>query len=199
MDGIPGVDAKVGQDLVDLGRVHLDGAEASGGKPEKLDILSDETVEDREHSLHGLVQVEYLGRDRLFAGESEKLAGQVRGTFRRLADALQVRGQFLIRINLAEGQLCVAQNHAQHVVEVVGDPSGQTAYGFHLLGLSQLALQLPPLLFGPLPIGDVPDDTPAVSLPPRGVRGQEGLKFTGEGRSVLAFVLLFVEARVASP
>ena len=197
VDGISGVDTKVGQDLVDLGRVHLDGAKASGGKPDELDILPDEPVEDREHSLHGLVQVENLGRDGLFAGEGEKLAGQVRGTFRRLADTLQVRGQFLIRINLAQGQLCMAKDHAQHVVEVVGDPSGQTAYGFHLLGLGQLALQLPPLLFGPLPIGDVPDDTPAVSLPPRGVRGQEGLEFSGEGRSILPFVLLFGEARVS--
>ncbi len=44
------------------------------------------------------------------------------------------------------GHLGLPEDDAQHVVEVVGDASGEPADGFQLLGLDQLPLQ-PPLLF----------------------------------------------------
>ena len=46
-----------------------------------------------------------------------------------------------IDLSLAEppfGEVQAAENHGQHIVEVVGDASGQLPHGFHLLGLAQL-------------------------------------------------------------
>lgn len=50
-----------------------------------------------------------------------------------------------VDLSLAEpplGEIQAAENHGQHIVEVVGDASGQLTHGFHLLGLSQLLLGL---------------------------------------------------------
>ena len=49
----------------------------------------------------------------------------------------------------------MAEDHAQHVVEVVGDASRQPADRFHLLGLDELSLQLLALRCGPPTLGDV--------------------------------------------
>ena len=41
---------------------------------------------------------------------------------------------------LPGGELGVAEDHAEEVVEVVGDAAGELADGLHLLGLEQLRL-----------------------------------------------------------
>ncbi len=105
---------------------------------------------------HGLVQVEHLGGDGLLAGKGQQLPGEVGGALGGLADLLQVGMERLRRVHLLQGQLRVAEDHRQHVVEVVGHAAGQPAHRFHLLGLAQLRLQLLPLRLGPLALGDVP-------------------------------------------
>ena len=61
----------------------------------------------------------------------------------------------LVRLSISHGQLRMAEDHAQHVVEIVGDPARQTSHGFHLLGLVQPLLQLLLLQFGLLAFGNV--------------------------------------------
>jgi hypothetical protein len=39
-------------------------------------------------------------------------------------------------------RLCVAEDHAQQIVEVMGDAAGQRAEGFHLLRLAQLRFEV---------------------------------------------------------
>ncbi len=41
-DGVPCVDAQVGQDLVDLRRVHLNGPHPRPRQPGEIDVLADE-------------------------------------------------------------------------------------------------------------------------------------------------------------
>ena len=62
------------------------------------------------------------------------------------------------RINLGQRHLRVAEDHAQHVVEVMGHAAGQPPDRFHLLGLEQLRLQFLPLLLGPLAFGNIAGD-----------------------------------------
>ena len=42
------------------------------------------------------------------------------------------------RIRLGQGQLCMAEDHAEHVVIIMGDPARQLSDRFHLLGLTEL-------------------------------------------------------------
>jgi len=49
----------------------------------------------------------------------------------------------------------VAQDNLEHVVEVMGYPSDQSAKRFKLLGLEQMSLKPVSFLFGVLPSGNV--------------------------------------------
>ena len=89
-DGVPGVDAKVGQNLVDLGGVHLDRPQARARHPDEIDVLADQPPQHLEHARHGVVQVQDLGRDGLLAGKGQQLPGEVGGTLGGLLDLLEV-------------------------------------------------------------------------------------------------------------
>jgi hypothetical protein len=54
-DGVPGVDAEVSKELVNLRRIDLDKFEVSAGLPEEVDILTDQSAKHIEHSLHRLI------------------------------------------------------------------------------------------------------------------------------------------------
>ena len=126
-DGVAGVDAEIGQDLVELGGVHLDRGQVGAWLPVKLDALADQAPEHLEHALDRGVDVEHLGHDRLLAGKRQQLAGQVGRTLGGLADLLQVDCDRVAILELVKGQFGVADDHAQHVVEVVGHAAGQPA------------------------------------------------------------------------
>ena len=137
-DGVAGVDAQVGQDLVDLGGVHLDRPQVRSGQPGQIDVLADEPPQHLEHARHGLVQVEHLRGDGLLAGKGQQLPGEVGGALGGLADFLEIVMERLGRVHLVQGQLRMAEDHAQHVVEIMGHAAGQPAHRFHLLGLLKL-------------------------------------------------------------
>ena len=54
-DGVPGVDAKIGQNLVDLGGVNLDLPQARSRHPDEINILADQPQQHLEHARHGVV------------------------------------------------------------------------------------------------------------------------------------------------
>jgi hypothetical protein len=47
--------------------------------------------------------------------------------------------------NSLEQHVPIAGNHGQKIIEIVGDPSGQTPYCFQLLRMAQLVFEMPPL------------------------------------------------------
>lgn len=61
----------------------------------------------------------------------------------------------LSRAGLLQGQLGVAEDHSEHVVEVVCHSAGQSSNGFHFLCLGQLLLEFRVLCFGSLSFGKV--------------------------------------------
>ena len=47
----------------------------------------------------------------------------------------------IIFIDTVHHQLQIAQNHKEHIVEIMGDPAGQAAHGFHFLHMDNFFLQ----------------------------------------------------------
>ena len=54
-DGVPGVDAKIRQKLVDLGGVNLDRPQARSRHPDEINVLADQPQQHLEHARHGVV------------------------------------------------------------------------------------------------------------------------------------------------
>ncbi|MNC91461.1 hypothetical protein D3C83_77300 [compost metagenome] len=58
-------------------------------------------------------------------------------------DLAEVLAQRILVTQARDQHLGVAEDHGQHVVEVVGDPARELTDGFHLLRLPQLILEAP--------------------------------------------------------
>jgi hypothetical protein len=67
VDRVAAVDAEVGEDLVELERVHADRPQPRAGLPLEGDALADEAPEHPEHARDALVQVEHHRRGGLLA------------------------------------------------------------------------------------------------------------------------------------
>ena len=112
-------------------------------------------LEHFEHPLHVLVHVKHHGNDRLLAGKRKQLPGYVRGTIGGLVNFLKVGMQRMGWVHILQGQFCITQDHAEHIVEIVGHAARQSSHRFHLLGLVKLPLQFLPFLLFQLLFGDI--------------------------------------------
>ena len=109
------------------------GASVSARRGRQLDLASECPREHGLETADDLVHVEPLGEQHLLAAEREQLPRQRRRVGCGLPDLIDVVGA---RVALVEGvceQLCVARDRREHVVEVVGDPTGELADRLHLL------------------------------------------------------------------
>jgi len=111
-------------------------------------MLADEPAEHLEHPGDHLVEIQHLRVDRLPAGERQELPRQVRGPPSRVQDVLQEPLQAPVAVDPFQGQLRVPDDHAEHVVEIMGDAPRETAHGLHLPRLDELR-------FEPLHLGQV--------------------------------------------
>ena len=180
-DRIPRIDAQVGQDLVDLGGIHLDRPQVRPRLPVELDILADEPPQHIEQPRHGFAKVQHLGHDGLLAGKGQQLPGEVGGALGGFADLHQVVMERPGRIHLRERQLRMPDDHPQHVVEVVGHAASQPPHRFHLVGLAELVFELGL-------VGDIAFDGNVIDDFSRGVaHGRDGRFFLVK-RAVLALV-----------
>jgi len=82
----------------------------------------------------------------LLAGKGQQLPGELAGAPGSLFGLQEVRVKRFCRIDLRHGHLQATQDHAEHVVKIVGHASGQPSDGLHLLRLLQLSLQQSALL-----------------------------------------------------
>ena len=125
------------------------------------------------------------GADRLLAGKGQQLPGEVGRASGGLADLHRDRrAAGADRVHLLQGQLRIAEDDAEHVVEIVGHAAGQPAHGFHLLGLEELGLKSFPFLLRLLALGDVAEiPHSADNLVPHTL----GLGETLEGSSIPEF------------
>lgn len=86
IEGIPGIDAQVDENLVNLTRVHFDRPCMGARLPRQLDILANETLDDFQHVLHPRIDIEHFGRHGLLAGKGQQLSCHFGRSFGSLFD-----------------------------------------------------------------------------------------------------------------
>ena len=96
--------------------------------------------------------------------------------------------QGLVRGHLLDGDLDVAEDGLEHVVEIVRHAAGEAADGLQLLRVRKLGLQGILLFFGAELLGDVALDGDEVDDMPGGVAHRRDGGLFGEQRAVLALV-----------
>ena len=69
------------------------------------------------------------------------MADELRGAVRGAEDFLKLTPLCRGPVQGHQGQFRVADDHAQHVVEIVGHATGQTAHGLHFLRVQQLGFE----------------------------------------------------------
>ena len=85
--------------------------------------------------------VDALGQQRLGPGKGEQPSGQRSGAGRAFHRIVEVHHDLPSRpVQTPERQVDAADDHGEHIVEVVRDAAGQLADGFHLLDLAKLRL-----------------------------------------------------------
>lgn len=89
-DGVAGVHAEIGEQLIDLRRVDQHRFERPAGFPPQVDILADQAPQHLEHGFDGFVQVENLGRHGLLAGKGEQLAREIGRAPSGILDLIEV-------------------------------------------------------------------------------------------------------------
>ena len=118
--------------------------------------------------MHGFVDdvPEVQGRVLAFAlaAEGEDLRDQFAGTFGGVQDTVEKVLYGMIVGEFAAGEVGMAEDAGEEVVEVVRDATGESANGFHLLCLKELCFEVFALGFGLLARGDVTEDKDAVVL-----------------------------------
>ena len=89
------------------------------------------------------------------AAEGENLGDEVAGAVARGDDVLDVGAEWMGGCQVEVGELGVAKDDAEDVVDIVGDAAGEGADGFELLSLAELALEFEALLLLVDVVGDV--------------------------------------------
>jgi len=141
-NGIPGIDKKVGENLVELGRIHVDRPQALAWHPGKIYVLSDEPPQHCKHPIHAFVQVYCLGRNGLLPGKGQKLPGNINRTLGRLANFYKVVKEWMRFIQLVLCKLRMPKNHPKHIVEIMRHAACEAPNRLDFLCLQQLLLQL---------------------------------------------------------
>ena len=148
---VAGVDREVHQHLLELAGVGQHRVQAAGEGGDQLDVLAEGSAQHALHGGDGGVEVEDLRPHHLPAGEGEELAGEAGRPLAGPADLAEVgagrlaaRGpvRFAGLLEFLGGERRVVEDHAEQVVEVVGDPAGELAEALQPLGLQQLLLRL---------------------------------------------------------
>ena len=108
----------------------------------QLDLLAQQPREHAVHALDHVVEAEHLRLEHLLAAVREQLLGQRRGPFAGAAHLLDVAAHRVVVGHLGEGEVAVARDRGQQVVEVVRDPARELADRLHLLRLAELLLEV---------------------------------------------------------
>ena len=112
-----------------------------------LNVLAQSRAQQFRHFRDHAVGVDRLRRQRLLARECEQALGQRGGAFGGLHGGVdETADAEFVGLHAPPHHVERTDDHAQHVVEVMGDAAGQLADRVHLLRLAQLALGLFPLI-----------------------------------------------------
>ncbi len=138
VDRVPGVDGQIHEHLLELAAVEANRRHVLAEAADDRDPLFDQAPEHRHHCAHDLVQVEQLQLERLLAAEHEQLSRQGARALRGVHDLLErlVEPTGLAATHL--GDRCVAGNHREQIVEVVGNARCEMPDGLEPLRVRKL-------------------------------------------------------------
>jgi hypothetical protein len=139
--GVPRIDTKVDQYLVQVARVRLDGTLLVRQFKANLHILAEEAGHHLAQFVQVFVEIMGLRLHPLATAEHEQLEGQVRRAQYGLANLLQIFANRRL-LHVAQEHIHVEENDTQLVVEVMGNATCQLPHGLHFLRLQQLFFQL---------------------------------------------------------
>src|SRR5580700_5165917 len=126
-----------------------------------------------KHLLHiedNAVEVQNFWIKDLLTAERQELAGKRCGALPGLLDLQAFLEQGIVRRQALLENLAVADDYAQQIIKVMGDPAGKLPNGFHFLSLPQLFLER-------FTLGNVPEngDRAFLSADINGLRRINGL------------------------
>ena len=89
------------------------------------------------------VEIEDLWIEHLLTAECQQLARQRSRAFPGFQDFVHAAAESVLRVEAFLQKLRVADDHAEKIIEIVGDPAREPAHGFHFLRLTKFFLELP--------------------------------------------------------
>jgi len=140
--GVGGVDGEIEKDLFDLTGVGEDAAERIAAAHVEFDVFAKKSLEEAAGFHDEVVEIEDAGLKQLPAAESKQLAGERGGAVGDFADLLAIGPGGIGGLDLIEGEVAVALDDGEEIVEIVRDAAGETAEGVHFLRLAKLVFEL---------------------------------------------------------
>ena len=153
--GVPRVQHQIHQDLFQLGRIHLDFAQARPQPGPQPDVGSDQSLEQAFHAADHRVELQRAGLKRRRLSEGQQLPGELSAAIRRFPDLLYVLAAGMVLREIAQQEVAESANGGKQVVEIMRHAAGQPARRVHPLGLAQLLLALVQRRPGTGALGDV--------------------------------------------
>jgi hypothetical protein len=189
--GVARVDGEVYEDLFERAGVRADPPQSAARNGHDVDVGSDQPPQHLVDPGQNLVEVEHAGLDDLLAAEHQQLPGEVRGSLTRAADLDDVGSDRILRLQVHQQHVRVAQHDREQVVEVVRHTARELADGVHLLRLPQLVLEL-------LAIRDVLGERQEADKGPVGAQHGHVVPLAGDRGSALVEVLGLVKGLEAA-
>ena len=131
--GVPRVDDKIQDDLLELPGVGSHVTRVFGLKDFQLDALSDQTPKEAFHRAYDPIQVEHLRLEHLFPAEGEELAGQGGCLLHRFLDLRHLKARGICLRDVHQQQVRIGCNGSQQIVEIVRDPPCESPNRVHFL------------------------------------------------------------------
>ena len=153
--GVAGVDHEVDDHVLELVGVDADAPQTPGQHRLEPQVGADGVAQKVRHSGDQRVEVGGLGLQRLLAGEGKQPLGQQSRPPGAVAGRVDVAPSPFVPAETTAEQVEGADHHGKHIVEIVGDASGELTDRLHLLSLAQGFLREFELRFGFLLRGDV--------------------------------------------
>src|SRR6266480_1528078 len=144
---------QIQQDLLHLIAVRHDPAEISTGPNVNMNVLTDEAGKKIGYFHNGVVKVEDRRLEDLLAAESQQLAHEGLRAVRALHDFRYFAAETVITGLGWKGQLRIAADDGQKIVEIVRDTTGKPAERLHFLRLTELLFERGDFRFGAFVFG----------------------------------------------
>src|SRR5450755_828634 len=136
--GVTGIDAKIEDDLLHLGRVRRYSLQIRVEYSGYLDVLTNQTAQHLVDLREDMIQAEHSGLQNLLAAKGQKLAGERRSVLPRFENFPQAPSRHFSESRIFQEYLAVPVDDAEKIVEIVRNSSGELTNGFHFQRLTKL-------------------------------------------------------------